>query len=115
MTTERPAITLVQRVPDAEWFERQIRVWDGRFFGPPLVEDTDVIGLAAHLRGNMSVNADAVLVDGPTLWRMLHDALEAAPYRHSYGCGMEACFQNPCTCWRAKAGAMLQSLKEATA
>ena len=115
MTAPRPVITLVQRVPDAAWFERQIRAWDGKFFGPRLVEDTDVVGLASHLRGNMSVNADAVLVDGPTLRAVLDGALGGYtdPQYHARGCGLRASLSNRCTCWRADAKAMLESLKEA--
>ncbi len=121
MTEQCTAITVVQRVPDAAWFERQIAVFS---YAPGL--DTTryamsyqhthldyVRALAARLRGNLSVNADAVLVDGPTLRDVLDAALACqAPHNHAYGCGMNASYSNPCTCWRAKAEAMLESLKE---
>ena len=95
-STEHLAITLVQRVPDAAWFERQIRATDPHI---DVLPDLYVGALAAHLRGNLSVNTDAVLVDGPTLLAMLEGVV--APNRADRAG------------WRAPAEAMLESLKEA--
>ena len=118
MTTNRPAITLVQPVPDAAWFERQIWVWRTPMFpgiSKPVLNEVDVVELACHLRGNLSVNRDAVLVDGPTLREVLVGALASGTdeWNHAYGCTMNDNPSNPCTCWRATAKAMLESLKEA--
>jgi len=106
MSTQRPSITLVQRVPDAAWFERQILVHK---LGDMFVLDAPT--LAEHLAGNVAgANADAVQVDGPTLQMILHGALEQGRYDHARDCGMMASLSNRCTCWRAKAKAMLGSL-----
>ena len=104
MTTERPAITLVQPVPDAAWFERQVAEWQA--------DAAWEVSFGSHLRGNLSPNADAVLVDGPTLKDILDQVfLNTGSDSHSRDCGMRASLSNPCTCWRAKAKAMRDSLK----
>ena len=98
MTEQRPFITLVQRVPDAAAIERQIGQW--------YQDDRWRMDLASHLRGNLAANADAVLVDGPTLRDVLEKGLAASQLQHEWYCA-----KVPCTCWRAKAKAMLESLK----
>jgi len=100
--TERPSITLIQRVPDAAWFERLIREWKG---DPWPVK---VAAFASHLRGNLSPNADAVLVDGPTLKAVLEAALPGTGYvdalRSINGVSPSS--------WRRGCQRMLESLKE---
>lgn len=115
MTEQRAPITLVQPVPDAAWFAGAIDVWDAGQRYLPRTPDNEVESLACHLRGNLSVSADALLVDGPTLWDILDGALtgHTAPEYHGWGCGIRASLSNPCTCWRANARAMLESLAEA--
>lgn len=110
MNTERPAITLVQRVPDAAWFEERILAWHGT---ASWLWAGAHKSLAADLRGNLSPNKDAVLVDGPTLRSILDGVFANTGFEnHASNCGMRASLSNPCTCWRAPGFAMKESLKE---